>query len=161
MTHLISKYISARTSLYQENTVELPSNSEHISLQSMTHKELFSESENSIQLPLSSTPDRIMSPSLEQTTLSNEYNHGAIYQQKNIARNDSYLFNQYTSSPPPKKSFCIDALLSKHDVEDANSNNKKSLGINQFVAEEDVFQTYNTERDYTSSPDETSRLDTY
>lgn len=161
MTHFINKFISAKTNLYQENISEFTSQAEHSSLQSMTHKELFSESENLTQQPLSSPiPDKTMSPSLEQITLSNEYNQNAIYQQKNIAQTDNYSFNQYASSPPPKKSFCIEALLSKHDPGDTNVNNDKSQSLN-FTSEEDVFQKYTSDRDYTSSPDETSRLDFY
>lgn len=79
------------------------------------------------------------------------------------SNNNNSIMSQYTmSTSPPKKSFCIDALLSKTQTDQQQHNNgdrSVSPNSNRFLSDEDNFRKYSEDRgDFTPSPDgDTSR----
>lgn len=111
-----------------------------------------------------SAEENAMSPSLDHRgDVSHEYQLNGNYQTNFINRNGSGTgsgaMNQYTSSPPPKNSFCIDALLSKNQTDNMAGNERSSpetANNNRFMTDDDVFRKFSDERDYTPSPDETT-----
>lgn len=123
----------------------------------MTHQQTFQENVTNIN-SVSPTSLDTMSPFLEHRTGSNGYQQTNInFQQHFISRNGINSLPEFTSSPPLKNSFCIDALLSKSETEN-NLTNDMSPESNRFLSDEDGFRKYNNERDYTPSPDgDTSR----
>lgn len=57
----------------------------------------------------------------------------------------------YQTSVPPKKSFCIDALLSKNH----QSNGDQSPDANRFLSDDDTGNKYSDDqREYMSSPED-------
>lgn len=111
-----------------------------------------------------STEENAMSPSLDHRgDVTHDYQLNGNYQPNFINRNGSGTcagsMNQYTSSPPPKNSFCIDALLSKNQTDNMTNQERSSpepTNNNRFMTDEDVFRKYSDEREYTPSPDETT-----
>lgn len=89
-----------------------------------------------------------MSPSAEKLN-SNGYSHSnEIYQHMST--------NHFTSSPPPRKSFCIDALLSKSQsglCGDINAD--RSIHANDCMTDEEALKRFSEDRkDSTPSPDD-------
>lgn len=95
--------------------------------------------------PATSVSPRTMSPSPEQRISISNYNSDG-YQPNYVNPLQSYQ----TTAMPPKKSFCIDALLSKN-----NQNGDHSPDANRFSNDEDVAHKYHDDqREYASSPDD-------
>lgn len=95
--------------------------------------------------PVTSVSPRTMSPSPEQRTPINGYSSDN-YQPNYI----NPLQSHQTTVVPPKKSFCIDALLSKN-----SRNGDHSPDANHFSNDEDVAHKYHDDqREYASSPDD-------
>ncbi|XP_037039552.1 transcription factor LBX1 [Bradysia coprophila] len=86
-----------------------------------------------------------MSPSAEKIT-SNGYSHSK----------EIYQHNHFTSSPPPRKSFCIDALLSENQsglCGDINAD--RSIHANDCMTDEEALKRFSEDRkDLTPSPDD-------
>lgn len=95
--------------------------------------------------PTTSVSPRTMSPSPEQRTSISGYSSDG-YQPNYVNPLQSYQ----TTVVPPKKSFCIDALLSKN-----SQNGDHSPDANRFSNDEDAAHKYHDEqREYTSSPED-------
>ena len=123
-----------------------------------THPALIAQAQNQSFSPRS---QEAMSPTPEDRHYTNGYQPNGNFTQSNyihrIGVNDSK--NQYTLSPPPlKKSFCIDALLSKNQSEN-NNDERSAANVNRFLTDEDSFRKYTDDRaECTPSPeDDTSR----
>lgn len=84
-----------------------------------------------------------MSPSAEKLN-SNGYTHSNEIYQHNMST------NHFTSSPPPRKSFCIDALLSNGQI-----NAERSIHANDCMTDEEALKRFSEDRkDLTPSPDD-------
>lgn len=95
--------------------------------------------------PATSVSPRTMSPSPEQRISISSYSSDG-YQPNYVNPLQSYQ----TTAMPPKKSFCIDALLSKN-----NQNGDHSPDANRFSNDEDAAHKYHDDqREYASSPDD-------
>lgn len=89
-----------------------------------------------------------MSPSAEKMN-SNGYSHSnEIYQHMST--------NHFTSSPPPRKSFCIDALLSTQKSGLCGEiNAERSIHGNDCMTDEEALKRFSEDRkDLTPSPDD-------
>lgn len=109
--------------------------------------------------PASAASPRTMSPSPvehHRNLTSNYISDG--YQQSFV----NAVSSPYTTNIPPKKSFCIDALLSKNQSAAATAHESGSDGGgdhasdgNRFLSDEDTSQKYgDDQREYTSSPED-------
>lgn len=95
--------------------------------------------------PSTSVSPRTMSPSPEQRTSVSGYSSDG-YQPNYVNPLQSYQ----TTVVPPKKSFCIDALLSKN-----SQNGDHSPDANRFSNDEDAAHKYHDDRrEYASSPED-------
>lgn len=102
-------------------------------------------STNTNSLSPSSVSPRTMSPPAEHRAQINGYISDG-YQQ-----NFTNSMTQYQTSVQPKKSFCIDALLSKNH----HSNGDQSPETNRFLSDDDGAQKYSDDqREYASSPED-------
>lgn len=92
--------------------------------------------------PVTSVSPPTMSPSPEQRISGSGYSSDG-YQ-------PNYVQPYQTTVVPPKKSFCIDALLSKN-----NRNGDHSPDTNRFTNDDDAAHKYHDDqREYASSPDD-------
>lgn len=97
--------------------------------------------------PSSAASPRTMSPPSEHRSAINYSSDG--YQPNYIGSIASYQ-----TSVPPKKSFCIDALLSKNNQNTMRSGRHSPETI-RYINDDDGSQKYSDDnREYTSSPDE-------
>lgn len=127
-------------SIVQRSTIERHSPYQNGSMQSPQ------QSTNSLS-PSSIASPRTMSPPSEHRSAINYSNDG--YQPNYIGSIASYQ-----TSVPPKKSFCIDALLSKNNQNPIKSGQHSPETI-RYLNDDDMSHKYNDDnREYTSSPDE-------
>lgn len=96
----------------------------------------------------SSVSPRTMSPPSEQRAAMNVYSTDG-YQPNYIG-----AMTSYQTSMPPKKSFCIDALLSKNSANAAGNATAHSPETIRYVNDDDAGKYSDEQREYASSPDE-------
>lgn len=102
-------------------------------------------SPNTRSLSPSSGSPRTMSPLPDHRNQSNGYISDG-YQQ-----NFSNSVTAYQTVVPPKKSFCIDALLSKNH----QTIGDRSPETNRFLSDDDAIRKYSDDqREYASSPED-------
>lgn len=100
--------------------------------------------QNTNSMSPSSVSPRTMSPSSDRNGFISDGIGG--YQQ-----NFANVVGSYQTNVPPKKSFCIDALLSKNH----QSNGDHSPDANRFLSDDDTGNKYSDDqRDYMSSPED-------
>lgn len=125
---------------------------------------------NSSNRPVASSPvnHRLSPDNLSQSpgehknnNLYNGYNNngttvGGVNHQRFITKSPT----EFTTSPPLKKSFCIDALLAKNQSErDANSDDSNSETNQKYIKDDDDERRYMTDRrDFTPSPDDDEEI---
>lgn len=84
-------------------------------------------------------------PAADQKGANNGYHYSGSYQSNFVNS-----VNSYTTNLQPKKSFCIDALLSK-----SKANGNYSPPLNRSMNEDDGTHSYSDDRrDYASSPED-------
>lgn len=94
----------------------------------------------------SSASQETMSPPPDHRNMTNGYHYNSGSYQSNFVN----AVNSYTTNLQPKKSFCIDALLSKSKV-----NGNQSPPTTKPSSEDEAIQQYTDDRrDYASSPDD-------
>lgn len=168
-THLISRYMSQKSQQIKNNTNSI---SESIRVSSPQYITPFvsisiSTSEPTTKVATASemTPTAItaqlsprnslspssvsretMSPPVERSPSNNGYHYTGSYQSNFVNS-----VNAHTTNLQPKKSFCIDALLSK-----SKANGNYSPPSNKLSLDDDVAQSYamDDRREYMSSPDD-------
>lgn len=111
----------------------------------------FNNSESSTIMP--QNPNSLSPSSVSPRTLSpNDHRNG--FNADGIGANHQNFFNanaQYQTSVPPKKSFCIDALLSKNH----QNTGEHSPETNRFLSDDDNGHKYSDDqREYMSSPED-------
>lgn len=101
--------------------------------------------QNTNSLSPSSVSPRTMSP-------PNEHRNGFLTDGiANYQQNFANAVAPYQTSVQPKKSFCIDALLSKNH----QSNGDHSPEANRFLSDDDIANKYSDDqREYMSSPED-------
>ncbi|XP_031618273.1 brain-specific homeobox protein [Contarinia nasturtii] len=100
--------------------------------------------QNTNSMSPSSVSPRTMSPSSDRNGFVSDSIGG--YQQNFVN-----TVGPYQTNIPPKKSFCIDALLSKNH----QSNGDHSPDANRFLSDDDTGNKYSDDqRDYMSSPED-------
>lgn len=98
--------------------------------------------------PSSASSPRTMSP-------PTDHRLPAVYSNDGYQPNYIGSVPSYQTSMPPKKSFCIDALLSKNGQSAGANAGQHSPETIRYLSEEDMAQKYGDDnREYASSPDE-------
>lgn len=169
--HLITRYMNQKAQLLKNNNNSIEEASIRVSSPQYINQSataIISDSSNidtaAIQQAASSehstdsnTPTRssISPPSVSRETMSppvaeqkgvnNGYHYSGSYQSNFVNS-----MNSYTTNLQPKKSFCIDALLSK-----SKANGNYSPQLNRSMTEDDGAHSYTDDRrEYASSPED-------
>lgn len=128
-------------------------------LEAMPHRSDYSNSIENNSSPInchSPHSPEAMSPSAEKLN-TNGYSHSKDVYQQHISTT-----NHFTSSPPPRKSFCIDALLSENQSGICGEiTSDRSIHANDCMTDEEALKRFSEDRrDLTPSPDDAiSRFD--
>lgn len=154
MTRSITNFLAPSAQFITSDHIILPnrlSSTFYITDKSeaMPHRPEYSSSIDNNSSPInchSPHSQEAMSPSADKLN-SNGYSHSnEIYQHS----------NHFTSSPPPRKSFCIDALLSKNQSGlCGDMNAERSVHVNDCMSDEEALKRFSEDRkDLTPSPDD-------
>ena len=169
--HLISRYMNQKAQQLKNNNNSIEEASIRVSSPQYINQSatsILSDSSNIETIPIqqatgsehsadSNTPTRsslsppsvsreTMSPPVtEQKGVNNGFHYSGSYQSNFVNS-----VNAYTTNLQPKKSFCIDALLSK-----SKANGNYSPPLNRTMAEDDGQHSYaDDRREYASSPED-------
>lgn len=157
MTRSITNFLAPSAQFISSDHITLPnrlSSNFYVTDKSeaMPHRSEYSIENNSSPLNCHSPQSQeAMSPSAEKSN-SNGYSHSNDIYQHNLKMST----NHFTSSPPPRKSFCIDALLSGNQSGLCGDiNAERSIHSNDCMTDEEALKRYSEDRkDLTPSPDD-------